>query len=70
METSAYHHSNGNTLTLGNAPGNALGSTQLNGSFTHAQTVLNWDPSSLEIKTRSVEKTLEPLVVQVSIFKQ
>lgn len=41
-----------------------------NGSFTHAQTVLNWDPSSLEIKTRSVEKTLEPLVVQVSIFKQ
>ena len=63
METSAYHHSNGNTL--GNAPG-----TQLNGSFTHAQTVLNWDPSSLEIKTRSVEKTLEPLVVQVSIFKQ
>ena len=42
-----------------------------NGSFNHAQTVLNWDPSSLEIKTRSVEKTLEPLVVQVSkILKQ
>ena len=56
METSAYHHPhNGSTL---------------NGSFTHVQTVLNWDPSSLEIKTRSVEKTLEPLVVQVSIFKQ
>ena len=69
METSAYHHSNGNTLTLGNALGNAP-VTQLNGSFTHAQTVLNWDPSSLEIKTRSVEKTLEPLVVQVSRFKQ
>ena len=24
-----------------------------------------WDPSSLEIKTRSVEQTLEPLVTQV-----
>lgn len=45
-------------------------SLHANGSFNHAQTVLNWDPSSLEIKTRSVEKTLEPLVVQVSIFKQ
>jgi len=39
-------------------------SLHANGSFNHAQTVLNWDPSSLEIKTRSVEKTLEPLVVQ------
>ena len=36
-----------------------------NHSFNQAQTVLNWDPSSLEIKTRSVEKTLEPLVMQV-----
>ena len=36
-------------------------------SFNQAQTVLNWDPSSLEIKTRTVEKTLEPLVLQVSI---
>ena len=37
-------------------------------SFNQAQTVLNWDPSSLEIKTRTVEKTLEPLVLQVSIL--
>jgi len=35
-------------------------------SFNQAQTVLNWDPSSLEIKTRTVEKTLEPLVLQVT----
>jgi len=27
---------------------------------------LKWDPKNLEIKTRSVEKTLEPLVVQVT----
>merc|ERR1712213_40059 len=37
-----------------------------NSSFSQAQTVLNWDPSSLEIKTRTVEKTLEPLVLQVT----
>ena len=28
---------------------------------------LQWNPKHLEIKTRSVEKTLEPLVMQVSI---
>ena len=38
-----------------------------NSSFSQAQTVLNWDPSSLEIKTRTVEKTLEPLVLQVRV---
>merc|ERR1719309_909097 len=27
---------------------------------------LNWNPRHLEIKTRSVEKTLEPLVMQVT----
>lgn len=26
---------------------------------------LKWDPKNLEIRTMSVEKTLEPLVVQV-----
>jgi len=29
--------------------------------------VLKWDPKSLEIRTRTVEKALEPLVIQVSI---
>ena len=28
--------------------------------------VLRWDIKNLEIKTRSVEKTLEPLVIQVN----
>jgi len=27
---------------------------------------LKWDPKNLEIRTMSVEKTLEPLVLQVS----
>lgn len=29
---------------------------------------LKWDPKNLEIRTNSVEKTLEPLVRQVSIY--
>lgn len=29
---------------------------------------LKWDPKNLEIRTMSVEKTLEPLVLQVSIL--
>ena len=31
-----------------------------------AATILNWNPKHLDIKTRSVEKTLEPLVLQVT----
>ena len=30
------------------------------------QVSLNWNPKNLEIKTRTVERTLEPLVMQVS----
>lgn len=30
-----------------------------------APITLKWDPKNLEIKTRSVERTLEPLVIQV-----
>jgi hypothetical protein len=30
---------------------------------------LVWNPKHLEIKTRSVEKTLEPLVMQVIFFE-
>ena len=33
--------------------------------MAQAQTVLNWNPNQLDIKTKSVEKTLEPLVMQV-----
>ena len=28
---------------------------------------IKWDPKNLEIRTKSVEKTLEPLVTQVSL---
>lgn len=28
---------------------------------------MKWDPKNLEIRTMSVEKTLEPLVLQVSV---
>jgi hypothetical protein len=28
--------------------------------------ILKWDPKNLEIRTMSVEKTLEPLVLQVT----
>jgi hypothetical protein len=31
---------------------------------------LKWDPKNLEIRTMSVEKTLEPLVLQVSVLLQ
>ncbi|XP_055332625.1 catenin alpha-like [Paramacrobiotus metropolitanus] len=31
-----------------------------------AASVFKWDPKSLEIRTRTVEKTLEPLVIQVT----
>lgn len=31
---------------------------------------LKWDPKNLEIRTMSVEKTLEPLVLQVSTVIQ
>ena len=42
----------------------------LNGAqsgMAQAQQVLNWNPKQLDIKTKSVEKTLEPLVLQVRI---
>ena len=31
--------------------------------------LIRWDPKNLEIRTKSVEKTLEPLVTQVSQHK-
>jgi hypothetical protein len=33
-----------------------------------ATVILNWNPKHLDIKTRSVEKTLEPLVLQERIL--
>ena len=44
------------------------GDMMMNGTspeMSQAQTVLNWNPNQLDIKTKSVEKTLEPLVMQV-----
>ena len=34
---------------------------------TH-QVSFNWSPKNLEIKTRTVERTLEPLVMQVKML--
>ena len=34
--------------------------------FKVEATKVKWDPKSVEIRTRSVEKTLEPLVHQVN----
>ena len=33
----------------------------------HGPTALKWDPKNLEIRTTSVERTLEPLVIQVAL---
>lgn len=47
----------------------ANGGMMLNGGasgMSQAQSVLNWNPNQLDIKTKSVEQTLEPLVLQVS----
>ena len=38
------------------------------GMMGQAQTILNWNPNQLDIKTKSVEKTLKPLVLQVSNY--
>jgi len=35
-------------------------------NMDQAATILNWNPSNLDIKSKSVEKTLEPLVLQVT----
>ena len=35
----------------------------------HGPAALKWDPKNLEIRTTSVERTLEPLVIQVEILK-
>ena len=40
-------------------------STPQNGDSASQQPI-HWNPRHLEIKTRSVEKTLEPLVMQVT----
>uniref|UniRef100_A0A8C9LCZ8 Uncharacterized protein n=2 Tax=Archelosauria TaxID=1329799 RepID=A0A8C9LCZ8_PAVCR len=40
------------------------------GSMTSATSpiILKWDPKSLEIRTLTVERLLEPLVTQVSVL--
>ncbi|KAI1278083.1 Catenin alpha [Halotydeus destructor] len=46
--------------------GNGTVNGQTNGNGYSPQVSLKWDPKNLEIKTISVEKTLEPLVMQVT----
>lgn len=38
----------------------------VNVSSVRAPVLVKWDPKNLEIRTRTVERTLEPLVIQVS----
>src|SRR5204862_5402709 len=56
-----YHNGSSNGYSNGSPSG-------MYGEFhpSPGTMTLKWDPKNLEIKTRSVEKTLEPLVVQVT----
>lgn len=56
MDSNVY--ANGGMLNGINGGGASSGMSQ-------AQSVLNWNPNQLDIKTKSVEQTLEPLVLQV-----
>lgn len=44
------------------------GTTTVSGDIKVEKSKMKWDPKTLEIRTHSVEKTLEPLVHQVSLF--
>lgn len=46
------------------------GTTTLSGDIKVEKHQMKWDPKTLEIRTHSVEKTLEPLVHQVSLNSQ
>lgn len=43
------------------------GTTTASGDITVEKHKMKWDPKTMEIRTHSVEKTLEPLVLQVSL---
>ena len=57
-------HSNTNGY-LSNGGHDLLSTPQQNG-LADSAAQFHWNPRHLEIKTRSVEKTLEPLVMQVT----
>ena len=61
-ELHAMHPSTNGYMTNGD---HELLSTPQNGDSASQQQI-HWNPRHLEIKTRSVEKTLEPLVMQVT----
>ena len=45
------------------------GTTTVSGDIKVEKHKMKWDPKTLEIRTHSVEKTLEPLVHQVSLSR-
>lgn len=45
------------------------GTTTASGDITLEKHKMKWDPKTMEIRTHSVEKTLEPLVLQVSLCR-
>ena len=63
-ELQANGYANGTNGYMTNGDHELL-STPQNGDSA-AQQQLHWNPRHLEIKTRTVEKTLEPLVMQVT----
>ena len=51
-------------LLNGFAPNGVAGTNNMSSAASNLG--IHWNPKNLEIKTRSVEKTLEPLVMQAS----
>ena len=66
MESELLSHPNFNGY-MSNGGNDAISTpSQQNGVNESSAQQLHWNPRHLEIKTRSVEKTLEPLVMQVT----
>ena len=71
-EIAAMQQNGGGGGGGGNGMYNGGGPQAINGggggsmAASAASLGLNWNPKHLEIKTRTVEKTLEPLVMQVT----
>lgn len=53
-------------LLNGFAPNGVAGTNNMSSAASNLG--IHWNPKNLEIKTRSVEKTLEPLVNQAWVF--
>ena len=69
MDLNGYSNGGQNGyMAVGQNGQNGYGVVGQSQSQIAANLGLQWNPKHLEIKTRSVEKTLEPLVMQVRTF--